>query len=126
MPFELMISDDPQDTKPSARPATSARITETLFSTARASQHSSHGLRHLLSLEGGRCSWVLTGRGSLRSHDSRWLEIVGVVADDDSECQVANLEDRNLVTSFIDRLVGRRIQLAIQTDDRSTLEILNL
>src|SRR5438046_10162866 len=50
-------------------------------------------------------------------HESRRLEIVGVVANNDTERQLSNLEDRNLAASLIDRPIDGGIQLAIQADD---------
>ena len=59
---------------------------------------------------------------SMRGHDFGWPVVVRVVADDYPERQVANLEDRHLVSSFVDRFVDRRIQLAIDADDQPSVK----
>ena len=58
LPRESTMPDDPYDTMPSARPATSARMTETPCSIARAMSTSSRVQRCPPSPEEGRCSSV--------------------------------------------------------------------
>jgi hypothetical protein len=61
-------------------------------------------------------------RRALGGHESRWLGKVGVVADDDSEGQTANPEDRDSVASLVDRPPDRRMQLAIDAYDVSLVK----
>lgn len=58
----------------------------------------------------------------MSSHESRRLEIVGVVANNDAKRQLFNLEDWNLAASLIDRPIDGRIQLAMQAGDRPSLK----
>ena len=57
------------------------------------------------------------GHCALSCHESRELGLVGIVANDYTECQLSHLEDGNLATSLINGTVDGRMQLAIDTGD---------
>ena len=83
-------------------------------------------LRDKLRASSRRRETVVCGhekdRCTLSGHESRRLEIVGVVANNDAERQRSNLKDWNLAASRKDRPIDARIQLAVQADDRPSLK----